>query len=69
MNTKFTFSAFFINHFYPQTLTSCELQKFLRDDYVNYIPRRWPYSSTEILTNPQPEQSVTTADRVWWDTP
>lgn len=35
--------------------------------YVNYIPRRWPYSSTEILTNPQPEQSATTQDRVWWD--
>lgn len=36
--------------------------------YVNYIPRRWPYSSTELLTNPQPQQSATTADRVWWDT-
>ncbi|HEX9510499.1 MAG TPA: SusD/RagB family nutrient-binding outer membrane lipoprotein [Puia sp.] len=36
--------------------------------YVNYIPRRWPYSSTEILSNPQPEQKgVTTASRVWWD--
>ncbi|HWK08291.1 MAG TPA: SusD/RagB family nutrient-binding outer membrane lipoprotein [Puia sp.] len=36
--------------------------------YVNYIPRRWPYSSTEILSNPQPEQQgVTTASRVWWD--
>ena len=35
--------------------------------YVNYIPRRWPYSSTELLTNPQPDQSATTADRVWWD--
>ena len=39
-----------------------------QNPYVNYIPRRWPYSSTEILTNPQPEQKdVTTADRVWWD--
>jgi len=35
--------------------------------YVPYIPRRWPYSSTELLTNPRPEQSATTADRVWWD--
>lgn len=39
-----------------------------QNPYVNYIPRRWPYSSTEILTNPQPQQSATTADRVWWDT-
>ncbi len=23
-----------------------------QNPYVNYIPRRWPYSSTEILTNP-----------------
>jgi len=38
-----------------------------QNPYVNYIPRRWPYSSTEILTNPQPQQSATTADRVWWD--
>lgn len=36
--------------------------------YVNYIPRRFPYSSEELLTNPQPQQSATTADRVWWDT-
>ncbi len=39
-----------------------------QNPYVNYIPRRWPYSSTEILTNPQPQQSASTADRVWWDT-
>ena len=39
-----------------------------QNPYVNYIPRRWPYSSTEILTNPQPQQTATTADRVWWDT-
>jgi len=38
--------------------------------YVNYIPRRWPYSFTETLTNSQPEQrGVTTASRVWWDVP
>jgi len=35
--------------------------------FVNYIPRRWPYPSNEILANPQPDQKVTTADRVWWD--
>ncbi|MBC9930738.1 SusD/RagB family nutrient-binding outer membrane lipoprotein [Chitinophaga qingshengii] len=32
------------------------------------FPRRWPYPSNELLANPQPEQSATTADRVWWDT-
>ncbi|MHA4809322.1 SusD/RagB family nutrient-binding outer membrane lipoprotein [Flavitalea flava] len=32
------------------------------------IPRRWPYSFTELLTNAQPEQTgVTLASRVWWD--
>ncbi|WP_212002364.1 SusD/RagB family nutrient-binding outer membrane lipoprotein [Chitinophaga sp. HK235] len=36
--------------------------------FVNYIPRRWPYPSNEVLANPQPDQSATTADRVWWDT-
>ncbi|MEX6689456.1 SusD/RagB family nutrient-binding outer membrane lipoprotein [Danxiaibacter flavus] len=35
--------------------------------YVNYIPRRWPYGNTTILTNPQPQQSLTTKDPVWWD--
>jgi hypothetical protein len=36
--------------------------------YLNYIPRRWPYTFTEVLTNPQPEQNgVTMASRVWWD--
>lgn len=39
-----------------------------QNPYVNYIPRRWPYTFTEKQTNPQPEQNgVTTADRVWWD--
>jgi len=31
------------------------------------IPLRWPYSTTAILTNPQPQQSATTKDPVWWD--
>jgi len=35
--------------------------------FVNYIPRRWPYPSSELLANPQPQQKATTADRVWWD--
>lgn len=35
--------------------------------YVNYIPLRWPYSTTAVLTNPQPQQSATTKDPVWWD--
>ena len=36
--------------------------------YLSGIPRRWPYTFTEVLTNPQPEQSgVTMLDRVWWD--
>ncbi|MGZ3752097.1 MAG: SusD/RagB family nutrient-binding outer membrane lipoprotein [Mucilaginibacter sp.] len=35
--------------------------------YVNYVPRRFPYAATELLANPQPQQNVTTADRVWWD--
>jgi hypothetical protein len=35
--------------------------------FVQYIPRRFPYPSSELLANPQPQQSATTADRVWWD--
>lgn len=35
--------------------------------YVNYIPLRWPYSTTAVLTNPQPQQSATIKDPVWWD--
>ncbi|MGC4035774.1 MAG: SusD/RagB family nutrient-binding outer membrane lipoprotein [Chitinophagaceae bacterium] len=31
------------------------------------IPTRWPYSQTAILTNPQPQQSAKTTDKVWWD--
>lgn len=33
------------------------------------IPRRLLYPQSEILTNPQPEQSKTLLDRVWWDAP
>jgi hypothetical protein len=38
-----------------------------QNPFVPYIPRRWPYPSSELLANPQPQQSATTADRVWWD--
>ena len=31
------------------------------------IPRRLLYPQSEINTNPQPEQSATLVDRVWWD--
>jgi hypothetical protein len=39
----------------------------VQNPFVNYIPRRWPYPAGELLANPQPQQSATTADRVWWD--
>ena len=35
--------------------------------YVPYIPLRWPYATTTVLANPQPQQSATTKDPVWWD--
>lgn len=35
--------------------------------YVNYIPRRWPYATQTILTNPQPQQDLKLSDPVWWD--
>ncbi|WP_431216543.1 SusD/RagB family nutrient-binding outer membrane lipoprotein [Puia sp. P3] len=31
------------------------------------IPRRLIYPQTEINANPQPQQSATLVDRVWWD--
>ena len=31
------------------------------------IPTRWPYSQTAVLTNPQPQQTAKTTDKVWWD--
>ena len=31
------------------------------------IPRRLLYPESEILTNPQPQQSAVLTDRVWWD--
>jgi hypothetical protein len=44
LNTKFNFSASFINPFYQQTIASCALQAFLRADYVingnTYIPKK-----------------------------
>jgi Starch-binding associating with outer membrane len=32
------------------------------------IPRRMLYPQTELNSNPQPQQSATMQDRVWWDT-
>jgi len=36
---------------------------------VSEIPRRLLYPQTEINANPQPQQSATLTDRVWWDAP
>jgi hypothetical protein len=33
------------------------------------IPRRMLYPESELLTNPQPQQSALLTDRVWWDKP
>jgi hypothetical protein len=33
------------------------------------IPRRFLYPQSEMIANPQPVQSATLADRVWWDKP
>ncbi|HWK04891.1 MAG TPA: SusD/RagB family nutrient-binding outer membrane lipoprotein [Puia sp.] len=34
---------------------------------LSEIPRRLLYSESDILTNPQPQQSAKLTDRVWWD--
>lgn len=31
-----------------------------------YIPQRFPYPSQEITSNPQPQQSILTSEKVWW---
>jgi SusD/RagB-like outer membrane lipoprotein len=36
---------------------------------LSEIPRRLLYPESEILTNPQPQQSAKLTDRLWWDTP
>ncbi|HEY4061333.1 MAG TPA: SusD/RagB family nutrient-binding outer membrane lipoprotein [Puia sp.] len=36
---------------------------------VSAIPRRLIYPQSEINTNPQPQQSASLTDRVWWDAP
>ncbi len=36
---------------------------------ISAIPRRLLYPESEILTNPQPQQSAKLTDRLWWDTP
>ncbi len=47
--------------------TGFPVLQLAQNPFVNYIPRRWPYPSSELLANPQPQQSATTADHVWWD--
>lgn len=37
------------------------------DGALSAIPRRLLYPQSEILTNPQPQQSAKLTDRVWWD--
>ena len=34
---------------------------------LSEIPRRLLYPESEILTNPQPQQTAVLTDRVWWD--
>ena len=40
----------------------------VQNAFIPNIPRRFPYASTEELANPQPQQSATVSDHVWWDT-
>ncbi|MHA4811842.1 SusD/RagB family nutrient-binding outer membrane lipoprotein [Flavitalea flava] len=41
----------------------------VQNPHIPSIPRRFPYPLAEITANPQPEQSATLTDRVWWDAP
>jgi hypothetical protein len=36
---------------------------------LSEIPRRQLYPESEIITNPQPQQTAVLTDRVWWDAP
>lgn len=68
INEKYVADFLSIETYNDWRRTGFPVLALAQNPYVNYIPRRWPYSATEILTNPQPQQSATTADRVWWDT-
>lgn len=48
--------------------TSFPTIKPVQNAFIPNIPRRFPYASTEELANPQPQQSATVSDQVWWDT-
>lgn len=46
--------------------TGFPVLQLAQNPYINYIPRRWPYPTNAILTNPQPQQSAALSDNVWW---
>ena len=46
--------------------TGFPVLQLAQNPYLSYIPRRWPYSTNAILTNPQPQQSAVLSDNVWW---
>jgi hypothetical protein len=35
--------------------------------FIPYVPLRFPYPLAEVISNKQPQQTLTTADPVWWD--
>lgn len=69
INEKYVAGFLSIEPYNDWRRTGFPVLTLAQNAYVNYIPRRWPYSSTEILANPQPEQQgITTQNHVWWDT-
>lgn len=36
---------------------------------LSEIPRRFLYPQSELISNPQPQQTARMTDRLWWDTP
>ena len=49
--------------------TGYPLLTIVQNPHVPTIPRRFPYPFEEETANPQPQQSASITDRVWWDTP
>lgn len=49
--------------------TGFPVLQIVQNAQVSAIPRRLIYPQTEINSNPQPQQSATLTDRVWWDAP
>ncbi|RQO66322.1 SusD/RagB family nutrient-binding outer membrane lipoprotein [Pedobacter sp. KBW06] len=66
INEKYVASFLSLEAYNDWRRTGFPVLNVVPNAFRPYIPQRYPYPSQEVTSNPQPQQSIPTSEKVWW---